>query len=288
MSSALRTYSRLLLNHIDAWQVALTVSTLALLLHTAVSAETVLLLLAIGVGYWFGFAINDFYDAPVDAADPQKKGRNFFTMRRLPRWALALGTTAVLLFLTAVFAQFGWLGVLLLGVSIFVMWAYSAPPLRLKEQPGIDLLLHASFVQTYPYMLVLWLTGVRWTVVDVVILLILTLASLTAQIEQQARDMETDRQYGRNFVISIGYQRALWVLRLLTGVMLFIAVYFVITGLFPWFVVPFGLIALPAMVHRFTRADDETRSERLVVLSTTTGLLYMGAVFLYFLLVSPS
>jgi hypothetical protein len=47
---------------------------------------------------------------------------------------------------------------------------------------------------------------------------------------------------------------------------------------------PFGLIGLPALLHRFWRKPEAPRSERLVLLSTTAGFLYTGVIFCYFLL----
>jgi hypothetical protein len=83
----------------------------------------------------------------------------------------------------------GWL---LWLVSGLVAWAYSAPPLRLKMRPGLDLLTHALFVQTFPYVVSLVLIRARWGLLDWVLLAILFLASLTAQLEQQARDFVVD------------------------------------------------------------------------------------------------
>jgi 4-hydroxybenzoate polyprenyltransferase len=80
-----RTYLNLIVNHMDAWQVALVIAMLPLLIHEAVRLETAVLALAIGVGYWFAFALNDYFDAPFDSIDQLKARRNFFVQRPIKR-----------------------------------------------------------------------------------------------------------------------------------------------------------------------------------------------------------
>lgn len=278
---------RLFLNHADAWQVALTIAALALLIHDSVNRQTVILIAAITAGYWLAFAINDFYDAPFDAADEAKAQRNFFvqapSVTEKEVWLVALAATC--LFLPA-FAQFGWRGLAVLALSYFIMWAYSAPPLRLRNRPGWDVLVHALFVQTFPYLTCLFLTGTAWTRLDTVILTIVFLASLTAQLEQQLRDFETDRQSGRNFATAAGIKATIAFLKVATAACILIALTSVLSGAIPLFILPFGLIGLPALLHRFIRKPNQPRSERLVAISTTTALLYTGSIFVYFLFIS--
>ncbi|MCA9900369.1 MAG: UbiA family prenyltransferase [Ardenticatenaceae bacterium] len=268
----------------DAWQVALVIAALPLLIHDAIRWETAVLVLAIGVGYWFAFALNDYYDAPFDALEPQKAARNFFVQRSVPGWQLWLFTAVLLSLVAWGYAQFGWPGWLFWGVSCFVAWAYSAPPLRLKMRPGFDILTHALFVQTFPYLVCLVLIQAAWGVLDWVVLAILFLASLTAQLEQQARDFEVDLEAGSTFATELGRERVIKLLRGATAVCLLIALISILSGTIPWFLLPFGVIGLPALLHRFLRSSETPRSERLVILSTTAGFLYTGLVFCYFLL----
>lgn len=278
---------RLFFNHADAWQVALVIATLALLIHNAVNWQTIILLAAVTAGYWLAFALNDFYDAPFDAAHEDKAQRNFFvgagTNTSKLTVLLFLGVSSFLLF---AFAFFGWRGITTLALSYFVMWAYSAPPLRLRNRPGWDLLVHALFVQTFPYLICLFLVGANWTRLDTAIVAIIFLASLTAQLEQQIRDFEVDQKTGRNFTIQAGARTTIVLLRIATAACILVAFVGVVTGAIPLFILPFGLIGLPALLHRFIRRPDQPRSERLVITSTMAALLYTGVVFIYFLFMS--
>lgn len=279
-----RIYFKLISNHMDAWQVALVIAALPLLIHETVRWETAVLVLAIGGGYWFAFALNDYFDAPFDALDRQKAARNFFVHWPIAGWKLLLFSAVLLTLIAAAYAQFGWHGWLFWGVSCLVAWAYSAPPLRLKMRPGLDLLTHALFVQTFPYVVCLALIQAAWSLLDWVLLAILFLASLTAQLEQQARDFTVDLQVGRTFATKVGRQRVIQVLRWTTAVCLLVALIAVLNGMIPWFLLPFGVIGLPALLHRFWRQPEAPRSERLVIFSTTVGFLYTGFIFCYFLL----
>lgn len=272
--------SKLLLNHADAWGTALIISMVMLLVHEAVSPQTVLLLGAYSGGYWLAFALNDFYDAPVDALDPIKRERNYFVGRRVG-WG---GVTAVLLplflFFLIIFAQFGRLGLLLLALCLFIMWGYSAPPLRLKNRPGLDLLTHALFVQTFPYVMGLLLIGARWTLLDGFIITILFFASLTAQIEQQVRDFAVDAQMEQTFATRLGFVRTNWLLKVTTAVMMLIAIIGLAIRIFPPFIITFGALGLPAFLHRFLRQHHVPRSEWLVLGSIGAAVVYTTAVFI--------
>lgn len=277
-------YFKLFLNHMDAWQVALVVASLPLLIHEAIRLETALLVGAIGVGYWYAFALNDYLDAPFDSLDHQKRSQNFFVLHPVPGHRLIIFSFALLLILAMVYGLFGFPGWLIWGISCFVAWAYSAPPIRLKNRPGLDLLTHAMFVQTFPYVASMVLIQAAWGLLDAVLVGILFLASLTAQLEQQARDYGVDIQTGGTFTTWVGQDRVVRGLRLATAVCLLLALFSVVNGTIPWYLLPFGLIGLPALLHRFWRQPDAPRSERLVLLSTTAGFLYTGFIFCYFLL----
>lgn len=286
MAEAVRrsSFLRLLLSHLDAWQVALAIASLALFLHDAFSRRTAVLLLAVTVGYWLAFTINDYFDAPYDARDPRKAGRNFFTQYRLPRAVAAPALLLVAAGMIYAFGQFGARGLFLLALCTFVMIGYSAPPFRFKDRPGLDLLVHAVFVETLPYLMVLILIDATWTTIDLAILTITFLASLTAQLEQQLRDYRVDTDTARTFTTLVGYGPARGLLQALTILLLLFGAAHIVAGTFPPVLIPIGLIAAPAMFHRLIRKPTAQRSERLVILSTTIGFLYVLGLFVYFVL----
>jgi 4-hydroxybenzoate polyprenyltransferase len=266
----------LFLNHLDAWAVALMFSTVAVVVHEALSWQTASLLTAVALGYWLAFALNDYYDAPLDKLDPAKRAGNFFAQgdgarNGRFRWLSLILATLISL----IFAQFGWRGMALYALCLFVMWAYSAPPLRCKGRPLLDVLIHACFVETFPYIIILLLIGAEWRLVDTVIISQAFLVSLTAQLGQQIRDFELDRHFERNFTVVVG---VVWARRLqvgFTAVLVGITLTGIIANIFPPFLLPFGLILLPAIWHRF-RPFRQPR--RVVTISVLSGLIYTGVM----------
>jgi 4-hydroxybenzoate polyprenyltransferase len=82
----IRRFAPLVLNHIDAWATTAVIVSLVLWQHTTPTTPLVhaVLLLAITATYWYGFALNDYYDAEHDSRAPHKAARNFFWPRA--RW----------------------------------------------------------------------------------------------------------------------------------------------------------------------------------------------------------
>lgn len=272
----------LLFNHVDAWTIALIVSALAMLIHDALSWQTAPLLVAVGVGYWFAFALNDYYDAPLDCLDATKATKNFFVQQTFTRWQKVSLIACMFILLALLFLPFGWKGFLMMFVCLLISWGYSAPPFYFKGRPGLDLLVHALFVETFPYVMTLVLIEGEWTQVDWMLLLILFLSSLTAQIEQQVRDHDNDKLYLQTFTTQIGVRRAyrwLVVLSVLLGVT---AVTGFLTQRIPLYLLPYMIMAAPVIVRRFWPEKVQFRPQRLVYVLPLTGLLYTMGLFFYF------
>jgi chlorophyll synthase len=250
-----------------------------LLAHEVVSLDNLALLMTLGAMCWLAFAFNDYCDAPFDAHDASKARRNFFVQQCVPTWMLWGGFGAALAAIGIGFARFGWRGLLLFALSAVATWAYSALPLRLKARPGFDLIMHAAFVQTFPYLACLILIDGSWTPLDVILLAALALSSVAAQLEQQARDFALDSRMERNFTIVVGRCAAVWLLRSVSVVFAALMVAALFGGLIPLFLLPFGLIALPVIIHRFTRRADQPRSQRLILITLLLAALYVGSIW---------
>ncbi len=277
--------TKLITHHMDAWGLTFTISLFVLVIHNALSPSAILLTITLAVCNWLGFAINDYFDAPYDVQEEQKAARNFFTQQttvrpRLLIIVLGLLSSAIFIML----ARFGGRGVMVFLVGYVAMWAYSAPLLRLKSRPGLDLVMHTLFVQTFPYYVTLFLLDLSWLPVDYVLLTTFFLASLTAQLEQQVRDYELDRQTDMNFTVLIGLPLTMRLLRFITLLLMLNFLVNVWVGNIPTYLVPFAFIALPILVHRFIRNRHQPRSETLVRLTLLATLLYATLVLMYLMI----
>ncbi len=267
--------SSLLFNHVDAWGVTLSISLVCLIIHQMLTPDVLIVPVTLAVAYWLGFAVNDYFDAPFDAQDEVKGSRNFFVLQPIsPLFGVGLFgvvTVASLLVLQR-FGQPGWVVTALGSVALL---AYSMPPLRFKTRPGLDLLMHMAFVQTFPYWATHYLLGLTWTTLDSLLIVLFLLSSLAAQLEQQLRDYDLDRRVERNFTTVAGRQVSGMLLRLVSIGLIATFLYGWWVSIIPAWLLPVGLIVLPIIIHRLIRPITQPRSEWLVRGMVALGLLYV-------------
>jgi 4-hydroxybenzoate polyprenyltransferase len=281
LSSFLSAMWSLLRSHVDAWGVAFVCAMLPLWLHEAFSLPALWLVGAVTSGYWLAFAINDYFDAAHDAHDPVKAQRNLFAQREVAPRRLWGGLVLVVAFWLPAFLQFGWRGAAVVLVGGLVMWAYSAPPLRLKSRPILDLITHALFVETFPYWVVLVLIGVGWKSADYAMLLILLLASLTAQLEQQLRDYAVDLRTDRNFTTTYGPPVTRFLLQAATLLLLIFTTAAFFNATLPLPLLPLALIALPILLRRFGRKGWNPAQQALSYWLAVVAGLYLLLLSLF-------
>ncbi|MEP6986956.1 MAG: UbiA family prenyltransferase [Chloroflexota bacterium] len=274
----LKHLPKLILNHVDAWGITLIISMVALVMHPPFQPTLIGIPVILAFCYWLGFAVNDYFDAPFDGQDAKKGRGNFFVHHPITRLQAVsfFGLTSVLL--AVLFATFGLKGIIVVSGGLFAIWAYSAPPLRLKSRPVFDLLMHMIFVQTFPYLACLVLTGLAWTHLDTALLSIFILTSLSAQLEQQLRDYAVDLQTDRNFTTTFGAPTSAFLLKLTSGTLIILFTYYILAGIIPTSLLPFGLLFLPLLIHRFFRGALAARPETLGRALLIAALVYMGYV----------
>jgi len=276
-------FAKLITNHMDAWGVAMVISLLAMAIHDSVSWHNIPILVAIAGSYWFGFAYNDYQDAAYDALDEQKKADNFFAGSQVPmKWLMVAAMIFCFAYLVGAWVFIGVKGIVVVLISFPVIWAYSGYPLRLKSRPGVDLLSHAFFVESYPYLITILLLGASWLRLDIVLITIFLIGSLSAQLEQQLVDYELDAKTEPNFTTWFGPKHTMAMLRLLTLVLALIGILFVFQGTIPRFLVPFGLIAAPMLAHRFVRKPGQHKPRIVKMGTMITGLIYGWIVMMFF------
>jgi len=155
----------------------------------------------------FTFAINNYYDIDSDKENPRRVGVNAMASGKISK------QTGI--FLSIIFVIIPLLLSLLYKFEVFIfcslliiwMWAYSAPPLRLKGRPGVDVLWHfVAFVA-----LVFWgsyLAGFI-TVINVLVALSIGIFGCIAQVDNHIRDYSFDKASGsKTFAVWAGINQA--------------------------------------------------------------------------------
>lgn len=272
------------LRRIDAWGSGYIVGTLVLVTHNALTFKTGLLVATIAANYWLGFWLNDYFDAPYDRSDERKARLNLFVQQPSANRLVGIVTGFIVASSAAVFVSFGTRGIFTLLVSLFVMWAYSAPPWRLKSRPGWDLLIHALFVLTWPYAICLWLSGAAWTKLDSILIAGCFLVSLNSQLNQQIRDFEVDSRTDTNFTTRFGLARSILFLKASTAAVILLFLLAIVRGNIPWLLLPFGLGLLPSFAHYLQHSfHNSTRMfpRRIVYVFMILALLYTGALMVF-------
>ena len=272
------------LNRIDAWGAAYVVGALVLIAHHMLTLQTFLLMMAITTNYWLGYWLNDYFDAPYDRNDDDKAHHNIFIQRPIPHWQVWTIVGVIFLFSAVPFLSFGWRGALILLVSYMVMWAYSAPPFRLKSKPGLDLLTHALFVQSWPYFVCMWLTQTQWTLLDLLLVGICFLGSLSGQLNQQIRDFAVDAATDSNFTTRVGVNATMILLRISATGAIALFLLGVGFGYISWLFVPLGFLSVPKLAHHLIQRFNNTvltfpRRSMYVIMILV--LLYINALLIF-------
>ena len=156
-------------------------------------------------------AANDWYDRHVDAINEPHRP---IPSGRMPgTWGFKVAVLWTALSLVAAI-PLGSVGVLAVGIALAFAWAYSAPPLRLKQNGWIG---NAAVGLTYEGLA--WITGaivlLGCAIPNTNILLLALLYSIGAHGIMTLNDfkaVEGDRQMGiKSLPAALGVQRAAWV-----------------------------------------------------------------------------
>lgn len=99
----------------------------------------------------FTFAINNYYDAKSDKINPRRKDINAIASGQISR-QLAILLLFLLVLIPLIISIFYRLEVFIFcAFLLFLGWAYSAPPLRTKNIPVVDVIWH--FLGFFSYIL---------------------------------------------------------------------------------------------------------------------------------------
>lgn len=266
------------LHRIDAWGVALTIALLALVIHGEFSPHAFALLFVIAFSYWFGYAVNDYFDAPYDALDDSGQHVNYFVERPISPQVASLLFVAGCSVILAGFALFRSAGLIAFSISLAVIWAYSAPPIRLKARPGLDLIAHGLFVQTFPYLLCMSLLSLTWTTLDTFVVAINLLASISGQLAQQLRDYDVDLRSSPTFATRFGRSRARLSLSLATAALGVVTLSGFGLGIIPYWLIPFAVLFAPIFTFRMMGIGRTPRP--LSLAASVLAMAYVAVVTL--------
>ena len=222
----------------------------------------------------FGFVINDIADADLDMK--AGKLRNPVASGDLSvsaAWnlvAVLMGLVIISMYLLSFLNK-------LLGVLVILLFAgYSFGP-RVKARPGLDIVSHASWSATYGLMAYSVYRPVDF--VGVAICGALFLLSMFAELVNEIRDHDSDRDMIRTTVTLVGKKVALkaCIVLLFSAFALLVSV--VLVGRLPWVLLAFSpsimFLVTPIINALHHQQNEQTLVSALVKRGTITGVLLL-------------
>jgi 4-hydroxybenzoate polyprenyltransferase len=268
----------------DAWASAFIISFAAVFIHDLIQFSAIVIVIAISIGYAIAYGLNDFFDADYDKFDEFKSQRNYFVNNSVNYRKLSLILLVLISILTFIAIQFGIRGIIVLSLSFFVMWAYSARPFRFKSRPGLDLVVHSLFVSTYPYYIILFLFQTKIIEIDYLALSLMIIFSFGEQLENQIRDFTVDRLTDHNFTTKFGIRTSMTLMKISTILGMVIIYYYVLFRDLPGFLMPYAVITIPYFLSRIFRSNNMERSDKIINLTKLVAGIYSVGVLVYLIM----
>lgn len=172
--------------------------------------DIVIFFLIWGLLLAFGFSINNFFDIKEDREKGEIKN---LVVQNKKNFLLSLSPGIIALFLSIYFG---------LKVSLFVLVAsligffYSAPPLRMKSRPFLDLLSHGLFAGALIFLFPLLIFSQKLTLFHYLIALSIFYLSVMLEMRNHWEDYQSDFRAGlKTTACFLGYKNSENLLRYL-------------------------------------------------------------------------
>ncbi len=228
-------------------------------LHTAsVYTDLVFMLVAFSLSLAFGFAINDYFDAPYDKMKPIV--RNVVSKNLISK--LHAAAFCVFLLVACIVIGYYFLSfktfVLLVALCI-LYYVYSSPPFRMKERAYLGIINHGMF---YPILFVAGYTAnLSFNAEAVIFAVSAFMLSLLGDITQEIRDMDVDKKSKfKTTALEMGYSRSLTILKIITS----LSIIFFITGVLLFRPIYILLLSLGMVFYIKVLVVNPSRSELFV------------------------
>ncbi|HEC82068.1 MAG TPA: hypothetical protein ENI42_06575, partial [Thermoplasmatales archaeon] len=164
----------------------------------------------------FTFAVNNYYDADSDRNNPRRRNVNAIASGKISRKKAAMLNGVLAIIPMVICASSGFTLLMFSMFLLFLMWIYSAPPIRLKGKPGLDILWHFSAF----FLLVLWGSLFAGSVENINLLTALSIGvfSCIGQIGNHVVDYKFDKESGTmTLAVKLGVEKTKKVLNTFTA-----------------------------------------------------------------------
>jgi 4-hydroxybenzoate polyprenyltransferase len=162
----------------------------------------------------FTFGINNYYDIDSDRKNPRRKNINAMASGKIPKQTGLIINLIFFIIPLVISILFKLEVFLLCVVFLFWMWAYSAPPLRLKGRPVVDIIWHFfAFV-----LLIIWGSFIAGSVgiINWLVAISLGIFSCIDQVDNHISDYSFDKNTGTTtYAVWVGLDTAKTTLKMI-------------------------------------------------------------------------
>jgi 4-hydroxybenzoate polyprenyltransferase len=151
----------------------------------------------------FGFSVNNFFDIEEDKEKGEVKN---FLVQNKKNFFLSVSPGILALLLSAYFGKWVFLFVLIAGLIGFF---YSAPPLRMKSRPFLDLISHGLFAGALIFLFPFLLFKPELTTFHYLVAFSVFYLSVMLETRNHLEDYQSDSRVGlRTTVCFLGYKNS--------------------------------------------------------------------------------
>lgn len=199
----------------------------------------------------YSFVINNYFDVEIDKKHKEKIKLNINPLAQgiiSKKGVLAL--LGILLFVPLVLAiHMNFIGFIFVLLSIFASTVYSAKYIRLKEKPGLDIIISGLMFGFFPFLAGVTLAGGGLNFPIVLVGILFMILSSTGLLAHQTVDYKQDLGNTKTFAIKIGRKMSfIFLILFITASLLcfeIICQFFIIDWRFHYFILIFLALCFP-------------------------------------------
>lgn len=192
----------------------------------------------------FTFAINNYYDADSDRENPRRMHINAIASGRISKHTgISLNLSFVVISLV-ISILFKFEVFLFCAFLLFLGWAYSAPPLRTKNRPILDVIWH--FIGFFSY--IIWGSLIAGSVNRINLLFAISLGvwSCVGQVGNHINDYSFDKESGtKTFAVWAGLEKSKITINILTLIHLIVLIPLILLYSFSYYITIIIIFVIP-------------------------------------------
>lgn len=224
--------------------------------------------------------LNHYYDYETDRKSKQLYRFPVASGKISKTFSLTFSLTVMLVSILLSIVFLNTVSIILVLIANFMVYSYSAPPVRIKERPYLDWIYNGIAYGWVPYYLALLISGISVTVSQHLLGLVPLFIAASGHILLQVRDIKDDK---KGNVKTTSTQLGMKAMKRISGIFVAIAglviVYLTFIGFLSflaWFALVCGVFVM--IVHKRMKKDVTKSYLKLQLLYVIGGVLFILSI----------